>query len=216
MSESDTKTIFVIDDDDGVRSALRFLLQSAGHAVETFASAGEFLEGSAPKRRGCVLLDVCMPGLSGLELQGELSAKSPGLPVIFITGHGTIPKAVAALRAGAIDFIEKPIQDDVLLASIQRALDWEDRHRVESETLGELKARAAALTTREREILDLVAQAEPNKVIAQRLGISFRTVEIHRSHIADKLGVTTTSELIRAAIALETPVARSARHTVER
>lgn len=203
MAENDAKTVFIVDDDEGVRNALRFLLRSAGHAVEAFASAAEFVAGGRPDRRGCVLLDVRMPGTSGLDLQRQLMARSPGLPVIFITGHGTIPTAVAALRAGAIDFIEKPIQESALLESIARALEWEDRHRAETEKIENLKARAATLTLREREILDLVAQAEPNKVIAQRLGISFRTVELHRSHIVDKLGVSTTSELIRAAIALE-------------
>lgn len=203
MSESDSKVVFIVDDDEAVRKALSFLLRSAGYVTETFASAREFLEEASALARGCVLIDVCMPGSSGLELQRELNSSFPGLPVIFITGHGTVPIAVAALRAGALDFVEKPVQEEVLLESIERALDWEDRHRVEATIIGELKARAATLTTREREILGLVAQAEPNKVIARRLGISFRTVEIHRSHIAQKLAANTTSELIRAAIALE-------------
>ncbi len=203
MSESDNKTVFIVDDDEGVRRALSFLLRSAGHAVEIFSSAREFLERYDATRRGCVLLDVCMPQSSGLDLQRELKVRSSALPVIFITGHATIPTAVAALRAGALDFIEKPIREDAVLDSIQRALDWEDRHHLEATAIAELKVRAATLTPREREILDLVAQAEPNKIIAQRLSISFRTVEIHRSHIMEKLEAKTTSELIRMAIALE-------------
>lgn len=203
MSESDNKTVFIVDDDEGVRRALSFLLRSAGHAVEIFSSAREFLERYDATRRGCVLLDVCMPQSSGLDLQRELKVRSSALPVIFITGHATIPTAVAALRAGALDFIEKPIREDAVLDSIQRALDWEDRHHLEATAIKELKVRAATLTPREREILDLVAQAEPNKIIAQRLSISFRTVEIHRSHIMEKLEAKTTSELIRMAIALE-------------
>jgi two-component system response regulator FixJ len=203
MSESDNKTVFIVDDDEGVRRALSFLLRSAGHAVEIFSSAREFLERYDATRRGCVLLDVCMPQSSGLDLQRELKVRSSALPVIFITGHATIPTAVAALRAGALDFIEKPIREDAVLDSIQRALDWEDRHHLEATAIKELKVRAATLTPREREILDLVAQAEPNKIIAQRLNISFRTVEIHRSHIMEKLEAKTTSELIRMAIALE-------------
>jgi two-component system response regulator FixJ len=203
MSESPSKTVFIVDDDEGVRNGLSFLLRSSGHLVETFASAGDFLARYDATRRGCLLLDVCMPQSSGLDLQRELRARAWCLPVIFITGHGTIPTAVAALRAGALDFIEKPIEEDALLDSIQRALEWEDRHHTESAMIGDLKARAATLTSREREILDLVAQAEPNKIIAQRLGISFRTVEIHRSHIVEKLAAKTTSELVRMAIALE-------------
>jgi len=208
MSESENKTVFIVDDDEGVRKALGFLLRSAGHAVETFASARDFLERCDITRRGCVLLDVCMPESSGLDLQRELQARSWDLPVIFITGHGTIPTAVAALRAGALDFIEKPINEDALLDSIERAVDWEDRHHLETTKMTELRGRAASLTPREREILDLVAQAEPNKIIAQRLGISFRTVEIHRSHIVEKLGAKTTSELVRMAIALESAAVR--------
>jgi FixJ family two-component response regulator len=210
MSKSENKTVFIVDDDAGVRRGLSFLLRSAGHAVETFASAREFLERYDNTRRGCVLLDVWMPQSSGLDLQRELQARSWDLPVIFITGHGTIPTAIAALRAGALDFIEKPIHEDALLGSIERALDWEDRHYVEAAAMAELRKRAASLTPREREILDLVAQAEPNKIIAQHLGISFRTVEIHRSHIIEKLGAKTTSELVRMEIALESATVRDA------
>jgi FixJ family two-component response regulator len=203
MSKSEKKTVFIVDDDEAVRKALGFLLRSAGYAVETFASADDFLERCHPMCRGCMLLDVCMPQSSGLDLQGELKARSWDLPVVFITGHGTIPTAVAALRAGALDFIEKPIDEDVLFDSIQRALDWEERRHLETAASAELKRRAATLTPREQEILDLVAQAEPNKIIARRLGISFRTVEIHRSHIMEKLGARTSSEMIRVAMALE-------------
>jgi FixJ family two-component response regulator len=126
-----------------------------------------------------------MPQSSGLDRQQKLKARSWGLPVIFITGHRTIPTAVAALRAGALEFIEKPIQEEEFLDSIQRALDREDQHHLEAAAIGALAARASTLTAREREILDLVAKAEPNKIIALCLGISFRTVEIHRSHIME-------------------------------
>jgi FixJ family two-component response regulator len=197
------KTVFVVDDDEAVRRALRFLLRTAGHGVEIFPSATAFLESYTPDRMGCLLLDVRMPQTTGLDLQHELNARGWRIPAIFITGHGTVPIAIAAMKAGAFDFIEKPLRDEALLESVERALSWNATARQDHLELAALKARAAPLTPREREVLDLVATGEPNKVIARRLGISFRTVELHRSHILEKMGARTVSELIRMAILLQ-------------
>jgi two-component system response regulator FixJ len=197
------RTVFVVDDDEAVRRALRFLLRTAGHEVEAFPSAGAFLETYRPERRGCLLLDVRMPHMTGLELQHELNARGWRIPAIFITGHGTVPIAIAAMKAGAFDFIEKPLRDEALLESVERALGWDETTRQDHLELATLKTRATLLTPREREVLDLVARGEPNKVIARRLGISFRTVELHRSHILEKMQARTISELIRMAILLQ-------------
>lgn len=199
----DDSTVFVIDDDKAVRKSLRFLLATAGHNVEAFPSASAFLDTYDPKRRGCLVLDVRMPEMTGLELQHELNARAWHIPAIFITGHGTVPMAIAAMKAGAFDFIEKPLRDDVLLESVDRALVWEESTRNEHLELAALKARAALLTDREREVLELVAAGEPNKAIARTLGISFRTVELHRSHILEKMQARTVAQLVRMAILLK-------------
>ena len=195
------KTVFVVDDDAAVRQGLRFMLRAAGYGVEAFPSAPSFLEGYDPRRGGCLLLDVRMPQMTGLELQQQLNVRGWRIPVIFITGHGTVPLAIAAMKAGAFDFIEKPLREDVLLESIERALHWNDRayyeERLERATL---QTRVASLTPREREVFELVAAGEPNKVIARHLGISFRTVELHRAHIIEKLQAGSLSDLIRMGI----------------
>ena len=196
-------TVGVVDDDEAVRKGLTFLLRTAGHVVDTFASAAAFLETYDPKRGGCLLLDVRMPHMTGLELLQELKARAWPIPTIFITGHGTVPIAIAAMKAGAFDFIEKPLRDDTLIESVERALNWDQTRREERLQLAALKRRAALLTARENEILDLVATGEPNKMIARRLGISFRTVELHRSHILEKMRARSVSELIRMAILLD-------------
>jgi two-component system response regulator FixJ len=163
------------------------MLRATGYSVEAFPSARALLEHYDPRRGGCLLLDIQMPEISGLELQQRLNIRGWRIPVIFITGHGTISLAIATMKAGAFDFIEKPLREDALLESIERALHWNNRayeERLESATL---QARAALLTPRERQVFELVAAGEPNKVIAGRLGISFRTVELHRAHIIEKL-----------------------------
>ena len=176
---------------------LRFMLRAAGYSVEAFPSARSFLDGFDPRRGGCLLLDVRMPQMTGLELQQQLNVRGWRIPVIFITGHGTVSLAIAAMKAGAFDFIEKPLREDALLESIERALHWNDEERLERASL---QIRAASLTPREREVFDLVAAGEPNKVIARRLGISFRTIELHRAHIIEKLQARSLSDLIRMAI----------------
>src|SRR6266436_1137853 len=194
------KTVFVVDDDSAVRRGLRFLLRSAGYTVEAFPSALSFLQGYDPRQGGCLLLDVQMPQMTGLELQQQLNVRGWRIPVIFITGHGTVSLAIAAIKAGAFDFIEKPLREDQLLESIERALHWNDRAYEERLERATLQARAALLTPREREIFELVAAGEPNKVIARHLGISFRTVELHRAHVIEKLQARSLSDLIRMGI----------------
>jgi two-component system response regulator FixJ len=194
------KTVFVVDDDAAVRQGLRFMLRAAGYSVEALPSARSFLEDYDPRRGGCLLLDVQMSQMTGFELQQRLNVHGWRIPVIFITGHGTVPLAIAAMKAGAFDFIEKPLREDVLLESIERALHWNDRAYEERLERATLQVRATLLTAREREVFELVAAGEPNKVIARHLGISFRTVELHRAHIIEKLQARSLSDLIRMGI----------------
>ena len=194
------KTVFVVDDDAGVRQGLRFMLRAAGYSVEAFPSARSFLEDYHPRRSGCLLLDIQLPQMSGLELQQTLNLRGWRIPVIFITGHGTVPLAIAAMKAGAFDFIEKPLREDALVESIERALRWNDKAYEERLERATLQTRAASLTPREREVFELVAAGEPNKAIAHHLRISFRTVELHRAHIIEKLQARSLSDLIRMGI----------------
>jgi two-component system, LuxR family, response regulator FixJ len=186
-----------------VRNALRFLLKTAGYTVDVFPSALSFLKDYDPRRGGCLLLDVRVPLMTGIELQQQLNIRGWRIPVIFITGHGTISLAIAAMKAGAYDFIEKPLREDALLESIERSLHWNDRAFEERLERATLEARAATLTAREREVFEQVAAGEPNKVIARHLGISFRTVELHRAHITEKLHARSLSDLIRMAIIIK-------------
>lgn len=203
------KTVFVVDDDAAVRQGLRFMLRVAEYDVEAFPSARSFLETYDPRRGGCLLLDVQMPQMSGLDLQQQINVRGWRIPVIFITGHGTVPLAIAAMKSGAFDFIEKPLREDSLLESIERALRWNDRAYEERLERATLQVRMAILTPREREVFELVAAGEPNKVIARHLGISFRTVELHRAHIVEKLQARSLSDLIRMAIIMNSgPPAR--------
>ena len=194
------KPVFVVDDDAAVRQGLRFMLRAAGYSVEAFPSALSFLEDYDPRRGGCLLLDIQMPQMSGLDLQQQLNLRGWRIPVIFITGHGTVPLAIAAMKAGAFDFIEKPLREDAMLESIERALHWNDMAYEERLERATLQVRATLLTAREREVFELVAAGEPNKVIARHLGISVRTVELHRAHIIEKLQARSLSDLIRMGI----------------
>jgi two-component system response regulator FixJ len=195
------REIIVIDDDPAVRAALKALLTTKGYAVEMFASAEAFLADSSWGGAACLLVDVRMPGMSGLDLQRELRKRGSVLPIVVITGHGDVPLAVAALKAGAVDFLEKPFDSDALLAAIDEGF------RRMASTGGfdraETAARVARLTAREREVMDLVVQGMPNKVIADRLDVAIRTVEVHRSRVMEKTGARNLSELVRMAIALE-------------
>lgn len=197
-------TIYIVDDDQAVRDGLKALLTVKGHTLTTFSSAEEFLAALTPETTGCAILDIRMPGMSGLELQRELKRRGIALPVIIITGHGDVPLAVSALKAGAVDFLEKPFDSDALLASIDEALRRGMATRPASAFDREtVAARVAQLTPRERQVMELVVAGHPNKVIANRLEIAVRTVEIHRARVMEKTEARNLSELIRMAILLE-------------
>lgn len=192
------QTVYVIDDDDGVRSSIGFLLRSVDLQSKLYPSAQEFLDDLDGDESGCVVLDVRMPGMSGLELQQELNNRGNSLPIIFITGHGDIPMAVEALKQGATDFLPKPFRDQELLDRIHQALDVERESRETNEHIRDIQARVETLTPREREVMTMVADGNANKVIAIDLGISQRTVEIHRAKVMEKMGVRALADLVRA------------------
>ena len=193
-------TIFVVDDDEAVRGSLQELLEAQGFLTETFESAGAFLAGDVHARSGCLIADIRMPDMDGLALQEELVRRNVRLPVIVVTGHGDVPLAVRAMKAGAIDFLEKPYDEHVLLASIGRALK-EFSHAAEiAIAVQAATARLASLTERERQVLDLLSIGKPNKVVAYELNISPRTVEIHRARVMEKMGAKSLAELVRMVI----------------
>jgi two-component system response regulator FixJ len=193
-------TVFVIDDDEAVRTSLRLLLKSVGLPVETFASAQEFLDQYDEDRAGCLVLDIRMPGISGLELQQHLNDRNSIMPIVFITGHGDVPMAVEAMQAGAVDFIQKPFRDQDLIDRINRALDKDREMRSELRERDEIRRRMSQLTPREHEVLDLVTQGKANKVIAGDLNVSQRTVEIHRARVMEKMGAGSLAHLVRMVI----------------
>lgn len=192
--------IFVVDDDDAVRDSLHWLIESVGLEARTFASAPEFLEAYNPAQPGCLLLDVRMPGMSGLELQERLAKKNAILPIIVVTAHGDVPMAVRAMKAGAVDFIEKPFNDQVLLERIHHALANDAEKRQQQAEHACALARLGFLSPREREILDLIAAGKPNKAIAAELGLSVKTIEFHRAKIMEKMRAESLSELVRMVI----------------
>ncbi|HET9475309.1 MAG TPA: response regulator transcription factor [Steroidobacteraceae bacterium] len=195
--------IMVVDDDSGVRNAMRSLLKSVGLECALYASAQEFLAAYQPAQPGCLVLDIRMPGMSGLELQQQLNLRGAVIPVIFMTGHGDIPMAVEAMQHGAFDFLQKPFRDQDLLDRIQRAIARDTEQR---QTLGEtarIKAHVESLTAREREVLDLMTQGKQNKVIAQDLGVSPRTIEIHRARVMEKMNAQSVAQLVRMMLDLQ-------------
>ncbi|MEW5728568.1 MAG: response regulator FixJ [Pseudomonadota bacterium] len=200
MSET---IVHVVDDEAAIRESLVMLLESSGHAARAHSDAAGFLAALDPDQPGCVVADVRMPGMSGLELQAHLKASRIDLPVIIITGHGDVAMAVQALKDGASDFIEKPFDEDVLLRAVGHALDKGHRAFRERQALADIEARAAELTPREREVMDLVVQGLPNKAVAAELNISVRTVEIHRARVMEKMAAKSLSELVRMALRLE-------------
>lgn len=196
------KPVFLVDDDAAVRDSLALLLGVAGFKVQAFGSAGAFLDAYDPEQSGCLVTDIRMPGMDGLELQAELMRRNIDLPVIFITGHGDVAKAVQALKAGACDFIEKPFEEETLTGSIRQAFESEG-HRQSSRQRREqagISSRRQLLTPRESQVMDLVVDGHSNKSIAQKLGISARTVEIHRARVMDKMKARNLSELVRMAL----------------
>lgn len=192
--------VHIIDDDAAVRDSLAFLIDTAGRAVATYPSAPAFLDALHEPLRGCVVTDVRMPQMSGIDLLKRLKARNVPLPVIVMTGHGDVPLAVEAMRGGAVDFIEKPFDDDVLIASVSAALDSEKGLFRSDEERCELKDRIGALTARERQVLDGLVEGHANKQIAFDLQISARTVEIYRANVMTKMRVRSLSELVRLAL----------------
>ena len=198
-SEPEQATVFVVDDEPDVRAALRLLIKSVGYLVECFESADEFLQQFNPQRRGCLILDVRMPGMSGMDLQEKLSEIHALLPIIMISGHGEIPMAVKAVQKGAIDFLQKPFSDQQLLDRISQALELNSTRHSENEIREAAQEKYQSLTPREKEIFTEVVAGKLNKVIAYELNISTRTVEIHRAKAMEKMGARNLSELIHLA-----------------
>jgi|SRR5579859_364982 len=196
-----TPLVHVVDDDDAVRDSLTLLLEAAGFAVQTYGSATALLEATIGTI-GCVVTDVRMPEMDGLELQRRLAETGARLPVIVMTGHGDVPIAVEAMRAGAADFIEKPFDDGQLLASVRRAIAVSERVRDETDAAADIAVRLTSLTPKEREVLDKLVEGLPNKTIAYDLGSSPRTVEVHRARVMEKMGARSLPELVRMTIAV--------------
>jgi RNA polymerase sigma factor (sigma-70 family) len=194
-------TVFVVDDDQAMRSSLKWLIESVGLGVESFASADEFLRSYYPGRAGCLLLDVRMPGMSGLELQEYLIQHQIEIPVIIITGHGDVHMAVRAMKSGAVDFIEKPFNDEMLLDAIRNALMLDDRRRETRSAKAAIAERLEQLTPREHEVMEMVTAGKSNKEIANVLGVSAKTVEAHRARVMEKMQAGSLAELVRMAIA---------------
>jgi FixJ family two-component response regulator len=194
-------TVFIVDDEPIIRASLQRLLESVSLRVETFASASEFLGAYKPVRCGCLVLDVRMPGLSGLDLQDRLNAQGIDLPVIFVTAHGDVPMAVRALKGGAVDFLQKPFNNQALLDCVQEALQQNAEVGRRRAAMEELGARFGALTPREREVAQLVVAGKVNREIAEELGLSAKTVEVHRAHLMRKMRADSLAELVRMYMA---------------
>ena len=195
-------TVFVVDDEEPMRNALRRLLRAAGLKTGVFASAADFLNAYTPDQAGCLLLDIAMPGMTGLELQAALIQRGIGIPIVFLTGSGQIATAVAAMKAGAMDFIEKPFDNDLLVARIRHVLKVRaDRGRAHADS-GEIRQRVARLTPREREVMKLIAAGNTSKMTGRLLGSSHRTVEIHRARIMEKMQANSLADLVRMELAV--------------
>jgi len=204
-----TPTVMVIDDDEAVRSSLKLLLRSVKLPVTVYSSAQEFLPKYMVDQPGCLIVDVRMPGMSGLELQQQLNLRGAMVPVIFITGHGDISMAVEAMRQGAFDFIPKPFRDQDLLDRVQKALEKDAKNRREISQTGRIKKQFETLTPREREVLELVTSGKPNKVMAADLRVSQRTIEIHRARVMEKMGANSLAQLVRMVLGLRETDLRS-------
>jgi len=192
--------VFVVDDDNGVRTSIRVLLRSVGIESKPFSSAQEFLAAYTPNQPGCMVLDIRMPGMSGMELHEVLIERGVVLPIIFVTGHGDVPMAVEAMQQGAFDFLQKPFRDQELIDRVQRALLKDKEYRQLLAQKEGIIARLQSLTPREREVMDLLVDGNANKAMAARLGLSQRTVEIHRAHVMEKMGVRSLAQLVRIAL----------------
>ena len=208
MVQSESKpTVFVVDNDEAVCDALGMLLRASGMNVETFRSAAAFLENYRPNRAGCLVLDIRMPGMSGLDLQDELHKRKISIPIVFLTGHGDVPMAVRALKKGAVDFIEKPHEEGRLVLAVLNALRVDEERRKQAnrhdEISQELASRLATLSEREREVLEHTLGGKPTRLISEELHIGIKTVEFHRARIREKLGVASQAQLFSLFISSE-------------
>ena len=197
----DPRTVHVVDDDEAIRQSISFLLRKAGYTVETYPAGAIFLKAVTRKSQGCVLLDVRMPDIDGLEVQARLSQQGIAMPVVMLTGHGDVTLAVRAIKAGAIEFLEKPFERLMLIDAIEAALRHAARTGREHLAANDAVVRIAALTARERDVLDGMVLGRPNKLIAFELGIATRTVEVHRASLMEKLSARSLSDVLRIAFA---------------
>ena len=200
MHSDQRPTAYVVDDDESIRALWRWLMESNGIAVKTFATAAAFIESYRSGDAGCLVLDLKLPGMSGLELQQYLNRKDIEIPIVFVTGHGDVPAAVSALKGGAVDFIQKPFSHREVLSIIEKAFQRDAEIREKHARLSIVASRLATLTEREREVLQRVIEGKPNKIIAGELDISMKTVEFHRAKVMEKMGVTSVAELVQIAM----------------
>jgi FixJ family two-component response regulator len=212
--EKAAQVVFVIDDDASMREAISRLLNAVGFRVKTFASARDFLGSQLPDVAGCVVLDVRLPGLSGLELQREMVERGIHVPIVFITGHGDIPMSVQAMKAGAVEFLTKPFRDQELLDAVRSGIHRDRKARQERAELAGLRASLAHLTKREREVMSLVVSGLLNKQIALRLGTSEKTIKIHRRHVMQKMRAESLADLVRMSQKLGIDIHRPERYTL--
>jgi two-component system response regulator FixJ len=195
--------VFIVDDEEAVRDSIALLLRSVGIRSRTYGDAREFLDSYQPAEHGCLVLDIRMPRLGGMEVQHELNRRGWAVPVIFVTGHGDVPMAVEAMRAGAVDFLQKPFKDDELIRRVQKALEQDARLREQLSSLDQLRGRFDSLTPREREIAERLASGSANKAVAIDLGLSERTVELHRAHVMQKMGARGLAQLVQMLLQLK-------------
>lgn len=200
MAESNSLTVYVVDDDASVRDALELFLRTVGENVRTFESGDAFLDEYSPDWRGCILLDIQMPGTSGVDVQEKLIERSCTMPIIFVTGNADVPMAVEAMHQGAFDFIQKPYRDEELMERISQAMETHRQTQDEAEYRQSIRNRIETLTPREREVMQHVVSGAANKVVAMDLGLSQRTVEVHRSRVMEKMGARSLAELVRMSM----------------
>lgn len=196
-------TVYLVEDDDAVRDSLQMVLESVGYTVAPYSRADAFLEDFSTDMAGCLVLDIRMPGMNGMELQRQLNNRNSILPIIFVTGHGDVPMAVEAMQRGAVDFVQKPYREEELLGKIQQAIAADTENRADLEEKHKIIERLGELTPREKQVMELMIEGKANKVIAYDLDISQRTVEIHRARVMEKMGVRSLAHLVRMVMAAE-------------